>query len=137
MNEEPENNRATLHFDGSSRGNPGPATYAYVLDANGETLTGCGKFGVTTNNRAEYAGLIAGLHRAVRENYSNLNVRGDAQVIIRQMTGDYSVKTEELMPYYRLATELASRLKGVSYDWIEREKNTRADELAASAHPPD
>jgi len=100
-------------------------------------LTGCGKFGETTNNHAEYAGLIAGLYRTAAEGYDRMNVCGDSQLIIRQMTGEHSANSERLIPYYRWATELAPNLEVIRYDWIEREKTPRADKLAASAHSPE
>ncbi len=86
--------KAKLSTDGGSRGNPGPAAYGYVLEAeDGTVLDTCGEtIGVATNNVAEYRGLIEGLRKAVDLGVDELEVVSDSELIVRQMTGEYKVK---------------------------------------------
>jgi ribonuclease HI len=124
---------ATLQFDGASRGNPGPAAYGYVLTTPSYTVTGSGRFGETTNNRAEYAAVIAGLQRAYQEGCTEVHVQGDSQLVIRQLTGEYEVNADRLKPYHQWATTLAENFESTVFTWIERDQNTQADQLAESA----
>ena len=90
--------RAKLSTDGGSRGNPGPAAYAYVLEADdGTVLAAHGEaIGVATNNVAEYSALIAGLEKAVEVGVSELEVISDSELMVKQMRGEYKVKNEAL-----------------------------------------
>jgi len=124
-----------LNFDGGSRGNPGPAAYGIVIRAqDGTPLATIGRFiGTATNNVAEYSALIAGLHEARRLGAHRLVVRGDSQLIIRQMTGEYRVKHPDLQPLHRAAMALAAEFKKISYEYHPREENSLADALANKA----
>ncbi len=90
--------RAVLYTDGGARGNPGPAAYGFVLEeADGELLAAEGvAIGTATNNVAEYRGLVAGLTRAVELDVSDLEVRSDSELMVKQMRGEYRVKNEAL-----------------------------------------
>jgi ribonuclease HI len=124
-----------LNFDGGSRGNPGPAAYGIVIRAgDGTPLVTIGRFiGHATNNVAEYKALIGGLHEAKRLGAERLVVRGDSQLIIRQMTGEYRVKHPDLIPLHQEAKGLAGGFKKISYEYRPREENTLADALADKA----
>lgn len=130
--------RFVVEADGGSRGNPGPAGYgAVVLDPDtGETLAEAAEYiGTATNNVAEYKGLIAGL-RAARaldpEAEVQVQVRMDSKLVVEQMSGRWKVKHPGMRP-------LAAEARGifppgqVSYEWIPRERNKRADRLANEA----
>ena len=125
-----------VEADGGSRGNPGPAGYgSVVLDAaTGETLVETYEYlGVTTNNVAEYRGLLAGLRAAHDlDPTARVHVRMDSKLVVEQMSGRWKIKHPDLKP---LALE-AGRIfppGQVTYEWIPREQNKRADRLANEA----
>src|ERR1700759_729773 len=97
-----------LNFDGGSRGNPGPAGVgAVVMSQDGTPLVTVGKFiGRATNNVAEYMGLITALQEAKKLGAKKIIIRGDSELIIKQMRGEYRVKNPELRPLYEEAQDL-------------------------------
>ena len=105
--------RATLSTDGGSRGNPGPAAYAYVLEAeDGTVLAAHGEaIGVATNNVAEYSALVAGLEKAVEVGVSELEVISDSELMVKQMRGEYRVKNEALRDLSAHASRLARQAR--------------------------
>ena len=127
--------RATLSTDGGSRGNPGPAAYAYVLEAaDGTVLAAHGEaIGVATNNVAEYSALIAGLEKALEVGVSELEVISDSELMVKQMRGEYRIKNEALRDLSRQASRLAAGLGSVSYKAVRREHNKLADQLVNEA----
>jgi ribonuclease H / adenosylcobalamin/alpha-ribazole phosphatase len=127
--------RATLSTDGGSRGNPGPAAYAYVLEAeDGTVLAAHGEaIGVATNNVAEYSALVAGLEKAVEVGVSELEVISDSELMVKQMRGEYRVKNEALRALSAHASRLAGKFGSVSYRAVRREQNKLADQLVNEA----
>lgn len=128
--------RVIVEADGGSRGNPGPAGYgAVVRDADsGELLTeASGGLGCTTNNVAEYSGLIAGLRAAVKEGAVAAEVRMDSKLVVEQMNGRWQVKQPHLRPLASEAAGLARELGNVTYTWVPRARNAHADRLANQA----
>jgi probable phosphoglycerate mutase len=129
--------RLVIEADGGSRGNPGPAGYgALVTDGQtGEVLAELhDSLGVTTNNVAEYSGLIAGLHAAGElAPGADVQVRMDSKLVVEQMSGRWQVKDPNLRTLAESAREASGRLGKISYTWIPRAKNTRADRLANQA----
>jgi broad specificity phosphatase PhoE/ribonuclease HI len=127
--------RLQIEADGGSRGNPGPAGYgAVVRDSDGEILLErYGSLGVTTNNVAEYTGLIEGLKAALELNATHVDVRMDSKLVIEQMSGRWQIKNPGLRPLAAEAAALVKRLDGVTFDWIPRERNKAADALANRA----
>jgi ribonuclease H / adenosylcobalamin/alpha-ribazole phosphatase len=127
--------RATLSTDGGSRGNPGPAAYAYVLEAeDGTVLAAHGEaIGVATNNVAEYSALVAGLEKAIEVGVSQLEVISDSELMVKQMRGEYRVKNEALRDLSLRATRLAREVGSVSYKAVRREQNKLADQLVNEA----
>jgi ribonuclease H / adenosylcobalamin/alpha-ribazole phosphatase len=124
-----------LYADGGSRGNPGPAAYgAALFDADGgELARRAARIGRATNNVAEYRGLLAGLELARELGLSELTVRLDSQLVVRQMTGRYKAKNAALRELRDKARELAAGFQRVSYQHIPREANRLADALANAA----
>jgi len=123
-----------LRFDGGSRGNPGIAGAGMVL-YNGEDGTevwsGYHYLGDKyTNNEAEYRGLITGLQCARTLGVQNIVVQGDSQLILRQIVGEYKVKSATLKAYYDEAVSIIPEFKSFQTSHIERARNARADELA-------
>ncbi len=124
-----------VEADGGSRGNPGPAAYGALLkDADtGEVIAEDGQtIGVTTNNVAEYSGLIAGLKLA--ELYApgaDIEVRMDSKLVVEQMSGRWKIKHPGMRPLAMEANRLAPF--GTTYTWVPREQNKHADRLANEA----
>ncbi|MEV1115358.1 bifunctional RNase H/acid phosphatase [Actinosynnema sp. NPDC049800] len=127
--------RVVVEADGGSRGNPGPAGYgAVVLDESGAVLAErSAGLGVVTNNVAEYQGLIAGLRAAAELGASEVAVRMDSKLVVEQMSGRWKVKHPSMQPLVAQAREVARAFDRVSYEWIPRERNQRADRLANRA----
>ncbi len=124
-----------LHTDGASLGNPGPAGAGFVLlEDDGEVVReGSIPLGVATNNVAEYKALIAGLNEAAALGARRLTVRSDSELMIKQLRGEYRVKTPHLRPLYEWAVKLARRFEQVRWEHVRRESNTVADDLAGAA----
>jgi ribonuclease H / adenosylcobalamin/alpha-ribazole phosphatase len=127
--------KARLFTDGGSRGNPGPAAAAYVLEADdGTVLAAHGEaIGVATNNVAEYRALVAGLERARDLGVDELEVVSDSELVVKQMRGEYKVKKPELRELSLRASELARRIGDVRYRAVRREHNELADRLVNDA----
>ena len=127
--------KGRLSTDGGARGNPGPAAYAYVLEAeDGTVLDARGEaIGVATNNVAEYRALLAGLERAVEAGVGELEVISDSELVVKQMRGEYRVKNEALRELYDEAIALARRLGNVEYRHVKRAHNELADKLVNDA----
>ncbi len=126
-----------VEADGGSRGNPGPAGYgAVVRDARtGEVLAEVSEsLGITTNNVAEYSGLIAGLRAAAGlAPGADVEVRLDSKLVVEQMSGRWQVKHPGIRPLAASAQDLARRFGRVSYSWVPRARNAHADRLANEA----
>jgi ribonuclease HI len=127
--------KAKLSTDGGARGNPGPAAYGYVLEAeDGTVLDARGeRIGIATNNVAEYRALIAGLERAVELGIEELEVVSDSELLVKQMQGEYRVKNETLRELNEDANVLERKLGRVRYTAVRREHNELADRLVNEA----
>jgi ribonuclease H / adenosylcobalamin/alpha-ribazole phosphatase len=127
--------RVRLYTDGGSRGNPGPAAYGFVLEAaDGTLIASDGEaIGVATNNVAEYRGLIAGLERALQLALTEVEVRSDSELLVKQMRGEYRVKNEMLRLLSLEAGRLGRQLDRVEYVHVPRERNELADRLVNEA----
>jgi probable phosphoglycerate mutase len=127
--------KAKLSTDGGSRGNPGPAAYGYVLEADdGTVLDARGEtIGVATNNVAEYSALIAGLEAALERGVGEVEVVSDSELLVKQMRGEYKVKNEALRELVDEAEALARRVGKVRYTAVRREHNELADRLVNEA----
>ena len=127
--------KATLWTDGGARGNPGPAAYGYVLEAeDGTVLAAHGEaIGTATNNVAEYRALIAGLEKAAEVSVDELEVVSDSELLVKQMRREYKVKNETLRGLFEQASNLADGLRSVRYTAVRREHNELADRLVNEA----
>lgn len=123
----------TLFSDGGSRGNPGPAAYGFVIyDPAGEVLAEKSEYiGVTTNNQAEYQGIVAAL-----EGVKDLNISGpltcklDSQLVVRQINGIYKMKNADLKPWLDKVRGLVAELPyKTTFVDVPREQNKHADRL--------
>ena len=127
--------KALLWTDGGSRGNPGPAAYAYVLETeDGTVLDARGEaIGRATNNVAEYSALVAGLRRAVELGVTEVELRSDSELMVKQMRGEYRVKNKDLQGLFLDASRAARELGRVTYTHVRREHNELADRLVNEA----
>ncbi|MCZ7357752.1 MAG: ribonuclease HI family protein [Candidatus Methanoperedens sp.] len=123
-----------LFFDGACRGNPGPMAIGAVLLENGKKVKELSKkLGKGTNNIAEWRALIEGLKLASSHGCMELEVRGDSQLIIKQVTGQYMVKSKNLMPLFNEAKKLCGNFEKLDFRWVKREENAYTDELSNMA----
>ena len=128
--------KVVVEADGGSRGNPGPAGFGCVVfSADRTTVLAEHKhfIGQTTNNVAEYRGLIAGLEEARRLGANEVAVSMDSKLVVEQMSGRWKVKHPGLAELHQQARALASTFDGVTFGWIPRERNAHADRLANEA----
>ena len=124
-----------IHTDGAARGNPGPAGAAALLyDESGACVGEILQFlGNTTNNVAEYRGLLLGLNRAREMGARSVEVVTDSELLAKQWSGEYQVKNEGLKPLYREAMEISSAFDSVTLRHVRRGGNAAADEAAIRA----
>lgn len=122
----------TAYIDGGSRGNPGPAGYGVqIVDETGAVIAELhGALDHTTNNVAEYTGLLAALAWAVDHGHQALHIRSDSELLVRQLRGEYRVKNAGLQLLYQDARALIGRIGRVSFEHVRREFNKEADRLA-------
>jgi ribonuclease HI len=126
--------RVHVYFDGASRGNPGPAAVGYVLvDGDGIVEEGGETIGRATNNQAEYEALIRGLEVAANYGYDEVEIRGDSQLIVKQVTGAWQTNDPTLREYRVRVHELLQEFADYSLTHVPRETNDRADDLANEA----
>lgn len=126
----------TIHIDGGSRGNPGPAAAAVVIHREGRTkpIHEAGYFlGKATNNVAEYQGLLRALQIAAKLPRNQIKIKSDSELMVRQLTGQYKVKSDDLRPLFEEAQMMLLNFDTWSIKHVLRDKNKRADELANMA----
>jgi ribonuclease HI len=127
--------RTRLYTDGAARGNPGPAgAGAVILNPEGHIVAKVGKFlGESTNNVAEYMGLILGLKRAKAMGIRELDVFADSELLVKQLAGEYAVKAEHLQPLHAEAKALLKAFDWIQVRHIPREENGQADAMSNRA----
>jgi ribonuclease HI len=123
------------NVDGGSRGNPGPAAYGVVVrDPRGEIVARLKKYiGKNTNNVAEYFGLIAALDYAQNHGIRALRVESDSELMVKQMRGQYKVKSAELKPLFERAKKMSQMFESFHISHVYREQNKEADALVNQA----
>ena len=124
-----------VNIDGGSRGNPGPAAYGIVIrDPRGETVTKLKKYiGRSTNNVAEYYGLIAALDYAQTHGVREVRIESDSELLVKQMRGQYKVKSGDLRPLFERAKKMSESFESFRIDHVYREQTREADALANEA----
>jgi ribonuclease HI len=121
---------ATINVDGASRGNPGPAAFAFVIARPDlPHFEKAATLGTATNNVAEYTALVRGLEAAADLGLKRLTVFSDSELVVRQMNGEYRVKHPDLRPLYLEARAMLKEFSSVTITHIRREDNKRADAL--------
>lgn len=125
----------TVRTDGASRGNPGPSGIGVVLDVDGDAVP-IERFeyiGETTNNVAEYRALLLALSEAENLSPSSLTILSDSELLVRQLSGEYRVKSDLLRPLYQEACRRLRGFPGARILHVERGENRAADRLANRA----
>ena len=128
--------RVIVEADGGSRGNPGPAGFgAVVRDADTRDVLAerNGYLGVTTNNVAEYNGLIAGLEAAAQLGAREVQAWLDSKLVVEQMSGRWKISNSALQALALQAQRLRPQFDSVTFHWMPRERNKAADRLANEA----
>jgi len=126
--------RAHVYFDGAARGNPGPAAIGWVLvTADGIAAEGGERIGRATNNQAEYEALVRALEVAADYGFGELEIRGDSQLVVRQVRGGWDTNDPTLREKRARVRELLTGFDSWSIEHVPRDINDRADELANEA----
>ncbi len=125
--------KLTINIDGGSRGNPGPAAYGCYIVGAGNPISLKGRLGNTTNNIAEYHGLLRALEKAVELGATEVQIRADSELLVKQMTGVYKVKNEHIAKLVPLAKQLIEKIGTVRFQHVYREQNSIADALCNEA----
>lgn len=121
-----------MYSDGGSRGNPGKSAYAIVVTTDGKVVHEHAEFlGIHTNNYAEYRGLIAGISKVIELGGDEAEFVMDSQLVIRQMNGQYKVRSPDMKVLHEDAVALATMIPKVSYRNVRRSEELipRADSL--------
>jgi ribonuclease HI len=124
-----------LYCDGGARGNPGPAAAAAVLfDAAQRVVDQASKYlGSTTNNIAEYEGLLLGLALAQAQGVQELKIKLDSELVVKQINGEYKVRHPGLKTLYKKAKSRLQSFRRWELAYVPREENTLADSLVNMA----
>ena len=124
-----------LMFDGGSRGNPGICGSGFVIYHNTDMIYNGSLFvsEKNTNNYAEYMSIIIGLECAIKNNISDIHIKGDSLLVINQLTEKWKVSSENIKPLYIKAKSLLTKFKTVCLSHVKRKENTVADSLANKA----
>ncbi|TFG50268.1 MAG: phosphoribosylglycinamide formyltransferase [Candidatus Brocadiia bacterium] len=130
-----QNNNVIIYTDGGSRGNPGPAAAGFTItDTKGNLLCARGIFiGRATNNEAEYTAIVKGLEAAKECGAKSVTVLSDSELMVRQLNGEYKVKSDLLRPLFLQASDLLDSFKSRKVSHITRDKNKQADKLVNDA----
>lgn len=120
-----------IYFDGASRGNPGHAGIGVVIYNNNKIEKKISEYiGQTTNNIAEYMGLIKGLYYAYENNAEHVIIYSDSELVVNQIKGKYKVRNKSLHPLYNQAIKYIHTIKYFEINHVKRHDNKIADELA-------
>ena len=130
--------KVIIYVDGASRGNPGPAAIAAIVqDEKGKPIASLSRrIGTTTNNEAEYRAIIAALQKAVSLGVREVELKSDSELVVKQLNGSYRVKSAGLKSLYQEVKKLQSFLERLTITHISRRQNTEADRLANKALRP-
>jgi len=130
----PSGGRAHVYFDGAARGNPGPAAVGHVIVTDGGIVAEGGeRVGRATNNQAEYEALVRALSVAADHGFDEVVVRGDSELVVKQVRGEYNVNDPDLREYRVRVRELLAEFSEWSISHVPRGINDRADQLANDA----
>ncbi|MBT7098311.1 ribonuclease HI family protein, partial [Candidatus Poribacteria bacterium] len=123
--------RHVIRTDGASKGNPGHASIAYLIeDADGEVVSSHARYiGKQTNNVAEYTALVEALEAAHELGVTRVEAFSDSELMVKQISGEYRVKNETLRPLYESVIASLPRFQSAYVTHVPREQNRAADKL--------
>ena len=134
INTSNQNSKFTLRFDGACKKNPGIGGSGAVIYRNNTIIWKHHEFfNNTTNNIAEYMGLINGLQGATHLKIESLEIEGDSKMVIEQLNGTMRVKAQHIRELRKKSMDLCSNFKEISFIHIDRKLNSIADKLANTA----
>src|SRR3954454_21440047 len=117
---------AVIHIDGASRGNPGDAAYAVVIEVAGQSpIEESGVLGKETNNIAEYTALTKALEKARSLGLNRVAIHSDSELLVKQMRGEYRIKNDDLKSLADEAKQLMRDFASVTLTHVRREQNKR------------
>lgn len=122
--------KAVIRFDGGSRGNPGKSACGFNVEINGKNHIDGKYLGIATNNQAEYSGLIESLKYLIKKYKSDdleLEIYSDSELLVRQINGEYRVKSENIIGIYKEAVNLLCKFKSYNLKHNRREHNKISD----------
>ena len=129
------NTKLIINTDGLSKGNPGPGAIGATLkDIHGKNVAVISQaIGIATNNVAEYKALIIALEMALKLGAKEIEIRSDSELMVRQITGRYKIKSIALAPLYLQVSKLLRKFAAIKVMHVPRELNAEADKLANAA----
>ena len=124
--------KAIIYTDGACRGNPGPSGIGVVIRDEGHQIveTRAEFIGNVTNNVAEYTALSAGLQTAISRGFTEVSLRLDSQLVVRQVLGEYRVKDTRLELLHAWVMDILGHFDRWEVVHVRRELNALADKLA-------
>lgn len=123
--------KLTIYTDGASKGNPGPMHIGIALYEGKKLVrTVSESKGLGTNNKAEYLAVIRALEEAERLGAGEVELISDSQLLVRQLNGQYKVRSSNILPLFSRVCEKKKNFKGIVFKWVSRDKNVLADKLA-------
>jgi len=122
--------KTLIFIDGASDSNENGGIGIVIRTNNGEELLISRSIGKATNNEAEYRSLITAIEESLKNNFSNIEIYSDSELLVKHIKGDYKVRALNLKPLYDLVTRSIRKLDSFSISWVPREENSLADELA-------
>ncbi|RHZ31594.1 hypothetical protein DYB26_011165, partial [Aphanomyces astaci] len=128
---------AVVFFDGAARLDPAcggsgalvmPREYPLLCDYDAHFIPTA-----TTNNQAEYDGLLRSLQLAQSRGYTHLTVYGDSQLLMRQMQGIYRVSHPGLRAQYLQARRLVNHVANPEVSGTSKENPLRIGKRAEAS----
>ncbi len=121
---------ASIFIDGASDSNENGGIGVVLRPIEGEEILISRAIGKATNNEAEYLSLITAIEESLKNNFSNIEINSDSELLVRQVNGQYKVRAANLKPFYNLVMKSIKKLDSFTISWVPREENSLADELA-------
>lgn len=121
-----------IEFDGGSQPNPGPSAIGYIVESTNWREERSAHIGESTNNKAEYHALIQALNLAVENDCEHVTAKGDSELIVNQVRGDYDVNNDDLRELHKRVRRLVSNFESFEIEYTPREENSEAHKLVDS-----
>lgn len=122
--------KTLIFIDGASDSNENGGIGIVIRPNNGEEFLISRSIGKATNNEAEYRSLITAIDESLKNNFNNIVIYSDSELLVKHIKGDYKVRALNLKPLFDLVTRSIKKLDSFSISWVPREENSLADELA-------